>query len=59
MLTFAALLVQGKMQVLHSLALILTLVSWPTLFASLYASYRDIFPENAVPAESPSNRENS
>src|SRR5437899_51062 len=57
MLTFAALLVQGKMEVLHSLALILTLVSWPTLFASLYASYRDIFPENAVPAEPPSNRE--
>jgi len=45
------------MQVLHSLALILTLVSWPTLFASLYASYRDIFPENAVPPEPPSRRE--
>src|SRR5437667_2023363 len=57
MLTFAALLVEGRMQVLHSLALILTLVSWPTLFASLYASYRDIFPENAVPPEPPSRRE--
>jgi len=56
-LTFAAFLLQDKMQVLHSLALILTLVSWPTLFASLYASYRDIFPENAVPAEPPSNPE--
>jgi hypothetical protein len=56
-LTFAALLVQGRMQVLHFLALILFLVSWPTLLASFYASYRDIFPENAVPAEPPSNRE--
>ena len=56
-LTFAALLAEEKMQVLHSLALILTLVSWPTLFASLYASYRDIFPENAVPPEPPSRRE--
>jgi hypothetical protein len=56
-LMFALLLVQGKTQVLYSLALILTLVSWPTLLASFYASYRDIFPENAVPAE-PSNREN-
>ena len=56
-LTFAALLVQGKMEVLHSLALILSLVSWPTLFASLYASYRDIFPENAVPPEPPRSRE--
>jgi hypothetical protein len=59
MLTFAALLVQGRMQVLHSLALLVTLVSWPTLFASLYASYRDIFPENAVPADPPPNPENS
>jgi len=56
-LTFVALLVQGRMQLLHSLALILTLVSWPTLFGSSYASYRDIFPENAVPAEPASNRE--
>ena len=56
-LTFAAFLLQERMQVVHSLALILTLLSWPTLFASLYASYRDIFPENAVPAEPPSNRE--
>src|SRR5436309_11572672 len=56
-LTFAALLTEEKMQVLHSLALILTLVSWPTLFASLYASYRDIFPEHAVLLEPPSRRE--
>src|ERR1041385_2218314 len=56
-LPFAALLAEEKMQVLPSLALILTLVSWPPLFASLYASYRDIFPENAVPPEPPSRRE--
>jgi len=56
-LTFAALLAEEKMQVLHTLVLILTLVSWPTLFASLYASYRDIFPENAVLPEPPSRQE--
>src|SRR5712671_3465414 len=56
--TVAAVLMQGKVQVLRSLALILILVSLPTVFASFYASYRDIFPENAVPAEPPSNREN-
>jgi len=55
--TIAAVLMQGKVQVLRSLAQILILVSLPTVFASFYASYRDIFPENAVPAEPPSNRE--
>jgi hypothetical protein len=55
--TVAAVLMQGKVQVLRSLALILTLLSLPTVFGSFYASYRDIFPENAVPAEPPSNRE--
>ena len=55
--TVAAVSMQGKVQVLRSLAQILTLVSLPTVFASFYASYRDIFPENAVPAEPPSNRE--
>lgn len=57
MLAFAAPLVEGKLEILHSLALILTLISWPTLFASFYASYRDIFPEYAVPPEPPSSRE--
>jgi hypothetical protein len=55
----AAVLTQGKVQVLRSLALILTLVSLPTVFASFYASYRDIFPDNAVPAEPPSNGGNA
>ena len=55
--TVAAVLMQGKVEVLRSLALILTLVSLPTVFASFYASYRDIFPENTVPGELPSNRE--
>src|SRR3979490_899555 len=56
--TVAAVLMQEKVQVLHSLALILTLLSLPTVFPSFYASYRDIFPENAVPPEPPANREN-
>jgi hypothetical protein len=55
--TVAAVLMQGKVQMLRSLALILTLLSLPTVFGSFYASYRDIFPENAVPAEPPSDRE--
>ena len=55
--TVAAFLMQGNVQVLRSLVLILSLISLPTVFASFYASYRDIFPENTVPAEPPSNRE--
>jgi len=51
--TVLAVLMQGKIQVLRSFALIFTLLTLPTLFASFYASYRDVFPENAVPAEPP------
>jgi len=54
--TVASLLMQGEVQMLRSLALILTLASLPTVFASFYTCYRDIFPENAVPAEPLSNR---
>ncbi len=56
-LAIAAFWVPGEVQVLRSLALILILVSLPTVFASFYASYRDIFPEYAVPPEPPSSRE--
>ena len=55
--TAVAVLMQGNVQLLRSLALIFTLITLPTLFASFYTSYRDIFPENAVPAEPPSNQE--
>src|SRR5204862_2671831 len=55
--TFVALLAVEKMLGLLSLVIVFTFVSLHTLFASFYASYRDIFPENAVPAEPPSNRE--
>ena len=55
--TAVAVLTQGQIQVLRSLALIFTLLTLPTVFASFYASYRDIFPENAVPTEPPSNLE--
>jgi hypothetical protein len=47
-----SLLVHGDPSLAQSLALVL---AFPTLFASFYASYRDVFPENAVPAEAPSN----
>ena len=47
-----SLLLQANPRLAQSLALI---VAFPTLFASFYASYRDVFPENAVPSEPPSN----
>jgi hypothetical protein len=53
--TVLAILMQGKVQVLRTLALLATLLALPTLFASFYASYRDIFPENAVPPEPPAD----
>lgn len=55
--TVAAFWMPGEVQVLRSLALVLILGSLPTVFASFYASYRDIFPENAVPHEAPSSAE--
>jgi hypothetical protein len=45
----------GEIQTLHFLSLILTLFALPTVFASFYASYRDIFPQDPVPADPPSN----
>ncbi|HEY6722236.1 MAG TPA: BPSS1780 family membrane protein [Burkholderiales bacterium] len=51
--TAVAILAGGQAEPLRFLALILTLLTLPTLFASFYASYRDIFPENAVPSEPP------
>jgi len=48
-------LTQRKEEIVQSFTLVVTLLSLPTLFASFYASYRDIFPENAVPAEPPLN----
>ena len=53
----AAFWMPGEVQVVRSFSLILMLVSLPTVFASFYASYRDIFPENAVPSEPPRSPE--
>jgi hypothetical protein len=47
-----SLLLQADPGLAQSLALIF---AFPTLFASFYASYRDVFPENAVPSGPPSN----
>jgi hypothetical protein len=52
--TVLAVVLRGKLDALRSFALVFSLLTLPTLFASFYASYRDIFPENAVPAEPPS-----
>ena len=54
-MTAVMILAQGKAQVFGTLSLVVTLLVSPTLYASFYASYRDIFPENAVPAGPPSN----
>ena len=51
-----ALLMQADPNLAQSLALVLT---FPTLFASFYASYRDVFPENALPAAPPPNARSS
>lgn len=53
--TVLAVVLRGRLDALRSFALVFSLLTLPTLFASFYASYRDIFPENAVPAEPPSN----
>jgi hypothetical protein len=42
------------MEALQTFTLLFTLLTFPTMLASLYASYRDVFPENAVPAVPPS-----
>jgi hypothetical protein len=52
-----AVLAQGQESLAQSFALVLSLFALPTLFASFYASYRDIFPENAVPLEPPPEQE--
>jgi hypothetical protein len=44
-------LMHGNVALVQSIVLVLT---FPTLFASFYASYRDVFPENVGPAEPPS-----
>ena len=47
-------LAQRKIEAAQMFMLAFTVLTFPTLVASIYASYRDVFPENAVPAEPPS-----
>lgn len=53
LLLFAAVVIatRGAVGTLRVLAPTFTLLSLPTVFASFYASYRDIFPENRIPEE--------
>lgn len=53
LLLFAVIVIgtRGAAETLRFLAPTFTLLSLPTVFASFYASYRDIFPENRVPEE--------
>jgi len=44
---------QGQIQTLRFLALLFSLLTLPVLFASFYAGYRDIFPENEIPPDLP------
>lgn len=45
----------GQVQAVRALGLTCTLMTLPTVFASFYAGYRDVFPESVVPpaADSP------
>lgn len=52
----ASILTRGQLQGLSLLLLFLVLVALPTVFASFYASYRDIFPDGPGPAEPSTNR---
>src|SRR5260221_5146031 len=51
--TVAAVLTQGPVPGFRSLAFILTLLSLPPRFRSLYSSYLGNFPQNAVPVGPP------
>jgi len=51
----AAIATRGQTEVLRFLGVIFTMLTLPTVFASFYASYRDIFPHDPVPADPPSN----
>jgi hypothetical protein len=53
-LTVAAIAARGQAEALRFLGLIFTMLTLPIVFASFYASYRDIFPNDPVPAD-PSN----
>ena len=53
-LTVAAIAARGQAEALRFLGLIFTMLALPIVFASFYASYRDIFPNDPVPAD-PSN----
>ena len=55
-LTVAALVTQGQVQALRFVGLMITLLMLPTLFASFYASYRDIFPDGPGPVEPSANQ---
>jgi hypothetical protein len=53
LMLFAAVVITtgGKVETLDVLVLVFMFVFLPTLFASIYVSYRDIFPENRVPED--------
>jgi hypothetical protein len=51
LVTIAAVVTRGQVDLLRQMALLFTLFTLPTIFGSFYASYRDIFPEGRIPAE--------
>jgi hypothetical protein len=55
-LTVAAVVARGEVQALRFVALMFTLLLLPTVFASFYAGYRDIFPDGPGPVEPSTNQ---
>jgi len=55
-LTVAAVVARGQVQALRFVALMFMLFTLPTVFASFYASYRDIFPDGPGPVERSTNQ---
>ncbi len=55
-LTVAAIITHGQVQALRFIGLMFTLLMMPIVFASSYASYRDIFPDGPDPVEPSTNQ---
>ena len=55
-LTVAAIVTRGQVQALRFVALMFTVLTLPTVLASFYASYRDIFPDGPSPIEPSTNQ---
>jgi hypothetical protein len=55
-LTVAAIATRGQLQALRFVGVMFSLLTMPIVFASFYASYRDIFPDGPGPVEPMTNQ---